>query len=105
MRDGHRVSVGGEGTEDLERVDVALDARGHAFFSPVEPGAVRRLTSGQRMVLADVQHHALEIEQLERHLDELVLEARSEGVSWAVIGWSVGLTSEGARQRWTETAR
>ena len=32
--------------------------------------------------------------------DELVAEARSAGLSWAVIGWSVGTTGEAARQRW-----
>ena len=31
---------------------------------------------------------------------ELVADARNAGVSWGLIGWSLGMTGEGARQRY-----
>ncbi|WP_149205495.1 hypothetical protein [Actinotalea subterranea] len=83
-------------------VDVVRGEAGAAFFAPVTPGAVRRLSSSQQDRLAELQDHALQLEHFQAHLDDLVLEARSAGLSWAVIGWSVGLTAEGARGRWGE---
>lgn len=73
---------------------------GTAFFAPVTPAAVGRLSRGQQDRVADLQEHALRLEEMTGHLDELVLEARSAGVSWALIGWSVGMSDEGARRRW-----
>lgn len=74
--------------------------QGQAFFTPVTPAAVARLGGLGRQTLADLQTHALALETMQRHLDELVGDARYVGVSWALIGWSLGLTAEGARKRW-----
>ena len=99
MRDSHRVSMGLDG-EDLARVELHVSGSGAGFFKPVAPGALGRLTPHQAEDVAALQHLALQMEELENHLDAHVLEARSSGVSWAIIGWSTGLTAEGARQRW-----
>lgn len=68
------------------------------------PASIRRL-SGERLdVIHEVQDVARQMELLRAQLDQLVPEARELGVSWAAIGFSVGLTGEAARQRWGDDA-
>ena len=72
---------------------------GAAFFAP-PTAAWKRLGTLQREALADLQNHVESMRQMQLHLDDLVEELREGGVSWSLIGFSTGLTSEGARQRW-----
>jgi len=73
------------------------DGRAAAFFAP---RAYKRLTDEGQQVLASLQRIAAQIHEMQAHLDEHVLDARDLGASWDLIGWSVGTTGEGARQRW-----
>lgn len=88
------------GARDEGAVALRVAGDGAAFFSPRPPAGVTRLSEHQRSDLADLQEHALMLEGMQRHLDELVAAARDSGVSWSLIGWSLGLTPEGARKRW-----
>jgi hypothetical protein len=54
----------------------------------------------QMEALADIQGVAGRIQMAQQELDECVQVARELGASWHTIGWSVGLTGEGARKRW-----
>jgi hypothetical protein len=90
---------GGEGT-DPEPFGVALlrSAEGEAY---VLPRSVGRLRGEAADVVVDLQRQARTIDELERRVDHLVEHARELGLSWAVVGWSVGITAEGARRRWS----
>ena len=43
---------------------------------------------------------ALEIRKLEDRLPYLVMQARDAGESWLAIGVALGITAQGAQQRW-----
>lgn len=64
------------------------------------PASIRRLTGERLEVIEQMQRHARVAEHARLSIDELVPEARELGVSWAAIGFSVGLTGEAARLRW-----
>lgn len=90
------MGAGYEGSISLER-----SSSGAAFFRPASvPAAAGRLNDHQAETLRDLQLLGDQIAAAQLRLDELVEEARSQGISWALIGWSVGLTGEGARGRW-----
>ena len=84
--------------EDV-RIYVGADRRAVAL-----PASIRRLTGERLEVVEEVQHVARQMEYLRARLDQLVPEARDLGVSWAAIGFSVGLTGEAARLRWSDDA-
>ncbi len=71
---------------------------GRAF---VLPRSVGRLRGQAEEVVAALQEQAMARDDVERRIDHLVEHARELGVAWSVVGWSVGLTGEGARRRWT----
>ena len=79
--------------------DVALlkTAAGRALMLPA---SVARLTGAALEIVVELQDQAAGVHQAQVRLDELVEEAREEGVSWGAIGFSVGLSAQGARQRW-----
>lgn len=79
-------------------VDVALSPAGRAFFQPVEQRAARGLTGPKQAALADLQEHARSLAIMREHLAALVEECREQGISWSLIGWSLGITGEGARK-------
>ena len=87
---GEDVRVYVSGVEDGHRQAVAL------------PASIRRLTGERLEIVGEMQQIAREAEYLRGRLDELVPEARELGVSWAAIGFSVGLTGEAARLRWSD---
>jgi hypothetical protein len=62
---------------------------------PAEP-----LTVAGQMVIAWLKAHAARVDQLQDEIAEQVLGAWEYGVSWEVIGWSLGMTGEDARHRW-----
>ena len=64
------------------------------------PASVRRLKGEQLEVASQVQALAAEIGRLQDHLGEAVDWGRQIGLSWGVIGWSVGTTGDAARKRW-----
>lgn len=89
-----------------EDVRVYLSERGNDGHreAVVLPASVRRLTGERLEVIEEMQGLARQAEWVRKRLDELVPEARELGVSWAAIGFSVGLTGEAARLRWSEDA-
>jgi len=96
-------AVGGvEGDEDV-RVYVSERRDGHRE-AVVLPTSVRRLTGERLEVIEEMQRLARQAQWVRMRLDELVPVARELGVSWAAIGFSVGLTGEAARLRWSEDA-
>lgn len=89
----------------VDRDDGDLTWDGASVSAPggrglVAPRSVRHLTDAQRAPVTDLVRVAEQWEHLHRHAVEAVTEARSRGVSWAVIGWALGLTGEGARLRY-----
>ena len=78
---------------------VAGDGPGSAFVAPT-PTSYRRLSDVQRRTFARLQDHAEQLAAMDQHMRELVADARDAGVSWGLIGWSLGMTGEGARQRY-----
>jgi hypothetical protein len=77
--------------------------QGASFFAPVDPGGTfDALPWDVREVLHDLQVHALQLEQMQAHLAQLVAEARGRGTSWAMVGWSLGMTRDGARKRFSD---
>ena len=64
------------------------------------PASVKRLKGEQLEVASQIQSVAAEIGRLQDYLSEGVDWGRQIGLSWNVIGWSVGTTGEAARQRW-----
>lgn len=93
-------SMGDGQPEDQAIVMVRGKTSGAAYFAPAEPAAYRRLSPEQQVYVASVQEHGAALVEMQERLDELVAEARSADVSWHLIGWSLGMTGEGARQRW-----
>ena len=70
----------------------------------VVPRSVRNLPEEQLEVVAQVQDTARHLDELQERLTHLVGHLRDAGASWGVIGWSVGTTSQAARQRWGKDA-
>lgn len=69
-------------------------------YAAVVPRSIRHLSRLQREPFSDLQKIGQQLEHLENHAVELVKECRRLGVSWAAIGWTLGLTGEGARLRY-----
>lgn len=93
-----RTGIGHRHGEDFDG-DVTVTRRGDgtAFILPT---AVRRLDEDGVEIVAALQEHTAAISEMQAHFDDLVAEARAAGLSWSVIGWSIGTTGEAARQRW-----
>lgn len=78
--------------------DVVLSVSGGV--AAIRPASFDRLS-------ADAREHAMELlqlvgqrRQIANEIDGLIAHMRSMSVSWNVIGWCVGTSSEAARQRW-----
>lgn len=68
-------------------------------------GAARRPEAGPAPgsaggVLARIEHALAERDQAEAQLRARVADARALGLSWHQVGGALGMTSEGARQRY-----
>ena len=115
-REKPRKPRAGKNWEDVPLVDVGPQVRqpepvgeavyvaagtgaGSAFVAPT-PASYRRLSDAQRRTFARLQDHAEQLAAMDQHMRELVADARNAGVSWGLIGWSLGMTGEGARQRY-----
>ena len=67
------------------------------------PTSIRRKLDQEGLLVgADLQHAVREITKLQEFIDTTVQEAREMNLSWATIGWCVGLTAEGARKKWSD---
>ena len=64
------------------------------------PRSVESLGGAQVEAVQRIQRAELERRDVERQLDELVLKARASGVSWAALGWALGVTGQAAQQRY-----
>lgn len=76
------------------------EGRQRALFMPTSMS--KKLDRDQLRLVADMQRDVMQIQQLQEHIESLALKGREWGLSWAAIGWSVGLTAEGARKKWSE---
>jgi hypothetical protein len=64
------------------------------------PLAIRRLEPSSMRHMAKLQNVVRRRQALGELVDELVADARSQGVSWSSVGWCVGTTGDAARKRW-----
>lgn len=87
------------GVDPGEGVTIMRTASGRALMVPA---SVSRLRGDQADVVVALQDQAAAVHDAQLRLDALVDEAREMGVSWGAIGFSVGLSPQGARQRWLE---
>lgn len=85
---------------DGDAVVVSAAGVGPDRRAALRPASVARATPAQHDVLHELQALALEIAERQETLRVIAREARALGVSWGVIGWCVGLTSEGARLKY-----
>jgi hypothetical protein len=92
--------VGAPGAGSDEQVDIVRGPDGRATFLPA---GARGLKGQALTVWTDLLEAADDLRVVQEAVDEYVIEARNAGLSWATIGWAVGMTSEGARKRWTPT--
>jgi len=77
-------------------VAVVLDASGRAVL---RPKSVENLTDRQLRAFDDLGHTARALRVGNEQLERNVLTARGRGLSWATIGWAVGLTESAMRKR------
>jgi hypothetical protein len=80
-----------------EGVELHKTADGVAYLLP---RAVKGLTGRALERYIDLQDAEREIWALREHQDDYVRELRAAGVSWASLGFAVGITGEAARKRW-----
>ena len=66
------------------------------------PKSASRLDPDQLEALRDLQRVGLVLRQLEDRADELAHECREMGISWALIGFCLGLTGQAAGLRYGE---
>lgn len=98
------VGIGTQGgLEAGDQAEVVRVQGSHGPQALALPGSVRRkLDQEGLLVAADLQYAVREITKLQAGIDETVQDARAMGLSWATIGWCVGLTAEGARKKWSD---
>lgn len=84
-------------------LQIVRDAAGQTFWQPPQnTRAWKRLTSDGKGLVSHLQALATNRQYMDEAIEEHIAAARDEGVSWEIIGWSVGMTGEGARQRYGE---
>ena len=66
----------------------------------VVPRSVEVLGDAQVEAVRSIQRVELERRGLQRQLDELVLRGRTAGISWAALGWALGISGQAAQQRY-----
>lgn len=94
------------GSPDLPAGDDSVDVRVLASGAAVLlPRSLRSLTPEQQEIAAVLQGAAREILDLQRLVAGALRAGRESGMSWASLGWLIGLTGPGARKmlsRWEE---
>jgi hypothetical protein len=94
---------GGDRTDPVLAAEGVMVRRTGSGAALLVPRAVSGLTGDAADVVAELQTFVLHRYEVEEAITTMVAEAREYGVSWSVIGWSVGTTAEAARQRWSES--
>jgi len=97
MENFDHLGIGRTHREEDGDVGITRTPEGGLVILPV---SVRRLTGEALEVASDIQAVAAEIGALQERLTEGVAYGRQVGLSWGVIGWSVGTTGDAARKRW-----
>lgn len=92
------------GNDELEAGEsVAVFQSGDAVgFMP--SNMLRQLDQEGKQLVGEMQRTVLQIREMQQRVDALVRQARETGMSWSAIGWSTGLTGEGARLKWTDSS-
>ncbi len=98
MRDDDYSPLAGDAT-DFEGEDVAIirDPQGRAALLPRSVAKLGPVLGGEVRGLLE---SAAELQERQAAIADRVGDLRDRGVSWGVIGWAVGTTSEAARKRW-----
>lgn len=92
------------GHDTLEDVAVVVARTSHGDLrAALLPRSVKALSTEDTLLVSDIQHRTVEIQQLAHQVGQLVEIARERGLSWSVIGWSTGLSSDAARKRWSDS--
>ena len=91
---------GGPGVDpDAMGLGVAIVRTGDGS-AVVLPRAVRGLRGEALEAAAELQRVAVHRTELDEQMGHLAGHLRDLGVSWGVIGWSVGTTAQAAQKRW-----
>lgn len=90
----------GQGDTDYDGDDVVITCD-----ATIVPASLRRLSQVDRETTTLIMLRAREIMEAQDALATLVEEAREDGISWGAIGWSLGMTGEGARLRYGASKR
>lgn len=64
------------------------------------PRSVEALGPAQVEAVQRMQRIELQRRDVERQLDELVIKSRRAGLTWAAIGWALGVSAQAASQRY-----
>lgn len=91
---------GGDGQHLGEAVTIRLAQNGVAV---IRPASFDRLSPDALAAAEELQVIVGMRRQLAQQLDQAVLDARSDGLSWGQIGFCVGTSGEAARQRWGQS--
>jgi len=75
---------------------------GPAPLAMMLPRSVEALGRAQVEAVQRIQQCELERREVERQLDTLVLKGRRAGISWAALGWALGITGQAAQQRYAK---
>ena len=68
------------------------------------PASVGRLTPPQLEAYGQLQRRVMAAEELRADIADAVRECRELGISWGALSWTLGITAEGARRRFSEDA-
>jgi hypothetical protein len=89
----------GEGHDEAVTVQAGRRSDG-SRMAGVVPASAGRLAPPALEVVGDLQRLGVQLRALQDQVPELVEEARSLGVSWALLGWCLGRTGEAVRLRY-----
>jgi hypothetical protein len=95
-------AVGNDDDQGDDDVAMAFGKREDGSpFMLVLPRPIANLSGELREVVIDMQQLVTHRQRLLHELDVLVAQARELGASWAVIGWSTGMSQQAATKRWS----
>jgi hypothetical protein len=86
---------GGDGTDDLG--DVVITQYPDGVF--LLPTAMRRASARQRQAFDQIVGLQYKLMEDRKLIDQAVEHARKNGISWASIGWALGISGDGALKR------
>lgn len=72
--------------------------------SEVRPRAVEGASRGQKWALDALRRAEVERRAATAAVDKRALRARKSGLSWASIGWALGMSGQAAHKRYGERA-